>query len=187
MELEKNLGETSRELDVLRESLNEAELRANTDSLTGLPNRRAFDEFLRTSHHAAMENGEPFSVLLIDIDQFSNSTSSRGTGRGSVVAADGECAAGTFERKDRPARYGGEEFIAVLPGAELAACEATAERIRKSVSECRITRRSTGDILPGITVSIGAAQFRPGESRLNWSNGATVRSLWRSGSDETGS
>jgi diguanylate cyclase len=66
--------------------------------------------------------------------------------------------------KDLPARYGGEELIAVLPGAKLAACEAMAERIRKSVSECRITRRSTGDILPGVTVSIGVAQFRPGES-----------------------
>jgi diguanylate cyclase len=66
--------------------------------------------------------------------------------------------------QDLPARYGGEELIAVLPGAELAVCEALAERIRRSVAECRISRRSTGKLLPGITVSIGVAQFRPGES-----------------------
>jgi diguanylate cyclase len=65
---------------------------------------------------------------------------------------------------DLPARYGGEELIAVLPGADLATCEAVAERIRRSISECQITRRSTGEILPSITVSIGVAQFQLGES-----------------------
>jgi diguanylate cyclase len=65
---------------------------------------------------------------------------------------------------DLPARYGGEEMIAVLPGADLAACESVAEDIRRSISECRISRRSTGEALPGITVSIGVAQFRLGES-----------------------
>ena len=164
-ELETNLGDTSRELDALRESLNEAELRANTDGLTGLPNRRAFDEFLRTSHHAASENGEPFSVLLIDIDQFKRFNEQSGHGVGDqLLRLMANALRERLNEKDLPARYGGEEFIAVLPGAQLAACEATAERIRKSVSECRITRRSTGEVLPGITVSIGAAQFRPGES-----------------------
>jgi diguanylate cyclase len=66
--------------------------------------------------------------------------------------------------QDLAARYGGEELIAVLPGAELAVCEAVAERIRQSVAECRITRRSTGQLLPAMTVSIGVAQFRPGET-----------------------
>jgi diguanylate cyclase len=65
---------------------------------------------------------------------------------------------------DLPARYGGEELIAVLPGADLATCAEVAERIRRLVSECSITRRSTGEILPSITVSIGVAQFQPGES-----------------------
>jgi diguanylate cyclase len=65
---------------------------------------------------------------------------------------------------DLPARYGGEELIAVLPGAELATCEAVAERLRRAIAECRITRRSTGEVLPGITVSVGVGQFQPGES-----------------------
>jgi len=65
---------------------------------------------------------------------------------------------------DLPARYGGEELIAVLPGADLTAATATAERIRRSISECKITRRSTGEVLPGITVSIGVGQFQFGES-----------------------
>ena len=164
-ELETNLSQTSRELDAIRESLNEAERRANTDTLTGLPNRRAFDEFLRACQLAAMENSEPLSVLLIDIDHFRQFNDRFGHGIGDQLLR--LMANALRERlggKDLPARYGGEELIAVLPGARLAACEAKAELIRKSVSECRITRRSTGDILPGITVSIGVAQFRPGES-----------------------
>jgi diguanylate cyclase len=164
-ELETHLSETSREMDAIRESLNEAEARANTDPLTGLPNRRALDEFLGASQLAALEKSEPLSVLLIDIDHFRKFNDKHGHGLGDqllrlMANALRERVRGT----DLPARYGGDELIAVLPGAQLAACEAVAELIRKSISECRITRRSTGDVLPGITVSIGVAQFRPGES-----------------------
>jgi diguanylate cyclase len=164
-ELETNLTETSREMDTIREALTEAEARANTDPLTGLPNRRAFDEFLHASQLAALEKSEPLSVLLIDIDHFRKFNEKFGHALGDQLLR--LMANALQERlggKDLPARYGGEELIAVLPGAKLAACEAMAELIRKSISECRITRRSTGDVLPGITVSIGVAQLRAGES-----------------------
>lgn len=163
--LEINLSETSRELDAIRESLDKAEQRANTDTLTGLPNRRALDEFLRTSQAAAMETGEPLSILLIDIDRFKKFNDNYGHGVGDqVLRLMAKALRDGVREKDLPARYGGEELIAVLPGAELATCEAIAQRIRRSVAECQITRRSTGDLLPGITVSVGVAQFRPGES-----------------------
>ena len=164
-ELEINLCEASRELDTIRESLNRAEQRANTDTLTGLPNRRAFDDFLRECHVAAMETGEPLGILLIDIDHFKQFNDSFGHSIGDQVLR--LMATALRERvreQDLPARYGGEELIAVLPGAELTVCETIAERIRRSVSECRISRRSTGELLPAITVSIGVAQLRPGES-----------------------
>ena len=138
---------------------------ANHDVLTGLPNRRALEEFLRASQTAAMETGEPLSVLLIDIDRFKKFNDNFGHGVGDqVLRLMAKALRDGVRENDLPARYGGEELIAVLPGAELAACEAVAERIRRSVAECQITRRSTGDILPGITVSVGVAQFRPGES-----------------------
>jgi diguanylate cyclase len=163
--LEVNLSETSRELDTIRESLNKAEQRANTDTLTGLPNRRALDEFLRSSQAVAMETGEPLSVLLVDIDRFKKFNDNFGHGVGDqVLRLMARALRDGLREKDLPARYGGEELIALLPGADLAVCEAVAEKIRRSVAECRITRRSTGEILPGITVSIGVAQFRPGES-----------------------
>jgi diguanylate cyclase len=163
--LEANLSESSRELDIIRESLNRAEQHANTDMLTGLPNRRALDEFLRASQIAAMENGEPLSILLIDIDRFKQFNDNFGHGVGDQVLRLMASALRERVREgDLPARYGGEELMTVLPGASLTICEEVAERIRRSISECRITRRSTGELLPAITVSIGVAEFRPGES-----------------------
>jgi diguanylate cyclase len=163
--LERSFVEKTRELDTIRDSLNKSEERARTDTLTGLPNRRALDEFFRKAQIAAMEKGEPLSILLIDIDHFKNFNDNFGHGVGDQVL---QLMARVLRERvraiDLPARYGGEELIAVLPGAELAACEAVAERIRRSVAECHITRRSTGEALPGITVSIGVGQFQPGES-----------------------
>ncbi len=133
--------------------------------LTGLPNRRALEEFFRAAQIVAMENGEPPSVLLIDIDHFKAVNDNFGHGVGDQIL---RLMATVLQERvrelDLPARYGGEELIAVLPGANLASCRMVAERIRRSISECQITRRSTGEILPGITVSIGVGQFRPGES-----------------------
>ena len=67
-------------------------------------------------------------------------------------------------KQDLPARYGGEEMIAVMPDADLALCAEIAEGIRHAVAERKITRRSTGEVLSNISVSIGVAQYRTGEA-----------------------
>jgi diguanylate cyclase len=163
--LEASFVDKTRELDMIRDSLNKSEERARTDILTGLPNRRALEEFFRTAQIAAMEKGEPLSALLIDIDHFKTFNDDFGHGVGDqVLRLMAKVLRERVRETDLPARYGGEELIAVLPGAELATCRAIAERIRSSISECRITRRSTGEILPNITVSIGVGQFQLGES-----------------------
>ena len=163
--LETSFVETTRELDTIRDSLTKSEERAKTDTLTGLPNRRALDEFFRAAQIAAMEKGEPLSVLLIDIDHFKKFNDSFGHGVGDqVLRLMAKVLQERVREIDLPARYGGEELIAVLPGADLATCAAVAERIRRSISEARITRRSTGEALPSITVSIGVGQFQLGES-----------------------
>jgi diguanylate cyclase len=163
--LEANFVEKTRELDMIRDSLNKSEERARTDILTGLPNRRALEEFFRTAQIRAMEKGEPLSIFLIDIDHFKKFNDDFGHGVGDqVLRLMAKVLRERVRETDLPARYGGEELIAVLPGAELATCHAIAERIRSSISECRITRRATGEILPNITVSIGVGQFQLGES-----------------------
>jgi diguanylate cyclase len=65
---------------------------------------------------------------------------------------------------DLAARYGGEELMAVLPGANLDACREIAERIRGTIAERRIRRRATGEDISSVTISIGVAEFRFGES-----------------------
>jgi diguanylate cyclase len=163
--LEVGFMEQSRELDAIRDSLSKSEERAKTDTLTGLPNRRALEEFFRTAQIAAMEQGDDVSALLIDIDHFKRFNDEFGHGVGDqVLRLMAKVLREQVREIDLPARYGGEELIVVMPTADLAASTAIAERIRRSISECRMTRRSTGEALPGITVSIGVAQFQGGES-----------------------
>jgi diguanylate cyclase len=163
--LESNFSEASQELDSIRNSLKDAEERAKTDTLTALPNRRALEEFFRAAQMRAMEVEDPLSILLLDIDHFKKFNDTYGHGVGDqVIRLIASVLRERVRENDLPARYGGEELIAVLPGADLAVCHDVAERIRATVEGCHITRRSTGESLPDISVSIGVAQFRPGES-----------------------
>jgi len=163
--LEVSFVEKSRELATIRDSLVQSEERAKTDILTGLPNRRALEEFFRKAQLAAMEQDDPLSALLIDIDHFKRFNDEFGHGVGDqVLRLMAKVLREAVRDIDLPARYGGEELIVILPSAGLATATAVAERIRRSVAECHISRRSTGEALPGITISIGVAQFQGGES-----------------------
>ncbi|MBB4379477.1 diguanylate cyclase [Bradyrhizobium sp. Rc3b] len=162
--LEAGFAEKTRELDVIRDSLSRSEERARTDTLTGLANRRALDEFLRKARATAAW-GEPLSVLMLDIDHFKTFNDNFGHGVGDqVLRLMAKVLREKVREQDLPARYGGEELIAVLPDADLATCAEIAERIRRALAECTITRRSTGEVLPSISVSIGVAQYRAGEA-----------------------
>ena len=163
--LEVNFLETSQELDKIRDSLKAAEQRSNTDALTGLANRRALEDFFRSAQIVAMEKGEPLSILMVDIDHFKKFNDNYGHQVGDqVLRLVAKVLQDNVREDDLAARYGGEELIAVLPGVDLAACAAVAERIRRRVSDARLTRRVTGEELASVTVSIGVAQFRLAES-----------------------
>jgi diguanylate cyclase len=163
--LEANFAATSEELDSIRDSLKAAEQRSNTDALTGLANRHSMDEFLRLAQIAAMEKDEPLSVFLIDIDHFKKFNDDYGHQVGDqVLRLVAKVLQEGVREVDLAARYGGEELIAVLPGADLEACTAVAERIRRRIAEAKLTRRATGKEIGSITVSIGVAQFRLAES-----------------------
>jgi diguanylate cyclase len=163
--LEASFAETSHELDKIRDSLKLAEQRSKTDPLTGLANRRSLDEFFRLALIAAMEKGEPLSTLMIDIDHFKKFNDSYGHQVGDqVLRLVAKILLDNVRDSDLAARYGGEELIAVLPGTDMVACAAVAERIRQRIAEARLTRRSTGEEISSVTVSIGVAQFRLAES-----------------------
>lgn len=163
--LEANFAATSEELDNIRDSLKAAEQRSNTDALTALANRHSMDEFLRQAQITAMERDEPLSVLLIDIDHFKKFNDDYGHQVGDqVLRLVAKVLQEGVREVDLAARYGGEELIAVLPGADLAACTTVAERVRLRIAEAKLTRRATGKEIGSITVSIGVAQFRLAES-----------------------
>lgn len=103
---------------------------ANTDPLTGLAQRRYFERALRS----AAARGEPFSVIMLDLDRFKRVNDRYGHEAGDGVLADlASVVEGTLRATDVAARYGGEEFVILLPGAGAAEAAAVAERIRRSL------------------------------------------------------
>jgi diguanylate cyclase len=165
MTLQAHFNASLGELGKIRNHLAAAEQRSKTDALTGLANRHALDEFLRSAQIVAMESGEPLSIFLLDIDHFKTFNDEFGHQFGdevlqliSRILRDG------VRARDLTARYGGEELAGVLPGADLRVCSAVAERIRQAISKRQVTRRTSGKRLSSVTVSIGVAQFVPGET-----------------------
>jgi len=163
--LEANFVKTTEELDQIRDSLKLAEQHSNTDALTGLANRRSLEAFLRSAQIAAMETGNALSILMIDIDHFKKFNDNFGHQVGDqVLRLVGKVLQESVRECDLAARYGGEELMAVLPEANLDNSADVAERIRRRISDARLTRRATGEEISSVTVSIGVAQFRLAES-----------------------
>jgi diguanylate cyclase len=163
--LEERFIETSDELGQLRETLQTAERLSKTDALTGLANRHSLEGQFQSTIILAMETGQSLSVLMLDIDHFKrfNDTYGHQTGDQALRLV-AKILRESVRDVDLAARYGGEELIALLRGANIETCKAVAERIRCRIAAARLTRRSTGEEISSITVSIGVAQHRPGES-----------------------
>jgi diguanylate cyclase (GGDEF)-like protein len=134
-------------------SLREAEARATTDALTGLPNRRYFDEYLGLL--AKRRRAEDrVGVLMIDIDRFKKLNDTFGHAVGDHVLREvGQAIAGAVREDDVPARFGGEEFAVLLknPGPQIAV--EVGERVRKAVASLDL--RKLG--VPGVSVSVGVS------------------------------
>jgi len=161
---EARLGATSRELESIRTSLTEAERKSRTDALTGLANRGMLDESLREAMIKAMESGTSLSVFMIDIDHFKSFNDQYGHLVGDqVLRLVAKVMLSGVRESDIAARYGGEELMVVLPGADAGLAGGIAERVRQRIGHARITRRSTGEDIGNVTVSIGVTEFRPGE------------------------
>jgi diguanylate cyclase len=163
--LEANFTASLQELDKIRSHLATAEERSRTDALTGLANRHALDDFLRAAQMRVMENGRPLSILLIDIDHFKDFNDKFGHQFGDqVLRLIAKLLKDGLRSDDLAARFGGEELVGVLPGADVNVARSVAERIRNAIANRQVTRRSTGEVLTGVTASIGVAQFVPGET-----------------------
>lgn len=138
------------------------EAQASIDPVTGIANRRRFDEALRLEWKRAARDREPLSMLMLDLDFFKKYNDSYGHSVGDhCLRQVGLAMADALARPaDFAARYGGEEFVMVLPGCSAAGAQAIAERVRSNVEAMRIAHVAS-PIAPHVTISIGCATEIP--------------------------
>ena len=163
--LEARLKETRTEIQDLRETLESIRTESLTDPLTTLANRKHLDRtLLQSVDHAAL-TGEPLTVLMIDVDKFKDFNDTWGHLTGDqVLRLVAMSIKGAVRPTDTAARFGGEEFAIVLPQTMLKAGLLVAERIRQTVMSRELVKRSTGEALGRLTVSIGLASFVKGDT-----------------------
>ncbi len=130
---------------------------ASTDGLTGLANRRCFDETLAQEYARHVRSGDELALIMLDIDHFKLFNDTYGHVRGDecLRAVAAELKASLHRATDLAARYGGEEFICILPEAKSEpGARAVAERIRQAIADLNIPHGSafTAD---HVTVSLG--------------------------------
>jgi diguanylate cyclase (GGDEF)-like protein len=129
---------------------------AATDALTGLANRRRFDEMLAYEYARHVRSGTEFSLILMDIDYFKSFNDNYGHVRGDeCLRMVAQVITGVMSRAtDLAARFGGEEFVFLLPETDLNGAFVFAEKIRKSISDLALPHRFSS-IADHLTVSLG--------------------------------
>ena len=162
--LETQLETSSAEINHLRQDLDDLRRVSLVDALTGVANRKCFDQRLRETAAEALEHGTPFTLVMIDIDYFKvfNDTHGHQLGDG-VLRLVARTLRDGVKGRDLVARYGGEEFAVILLDSALRGALAVAEQLRASVARKRITRKGSGESLGSITLSLGVAAYVPGE------------------------
>lgn len=147
----------------LEDRVRQLELDSTTDALTGLANRRHFDEVFSVEWNRATRSHNPLSLLMVDIDYFKKYNDHYGHHAGDQclkrVAAVLE---GCVRRAgELVARYGGEEFILLLPGVDRAEASETAEKALERMAAACIPHASTLTIRKQVSLSIGVASLLP--------------------------
>lgn len=162
--LERSVADRTSELQAAMQQLSAANATLKDlsaiDGLTGVHNRRAFDEKLQTEWRRALRSDQPIALLLIDLDHFKQLNDNYGHLVGDECLR--RVASTINDAIRRPpdfcARYGGEEFVAVLPETESKGAELMAERIRKCIDALEI--RAGNDSIR-VTASLGCCVMRP--------------------------
>jgi len=159
-----NAEQPPAEVTQLLLDLEEMKREAHTDGLTGIANRKAFDESLRDAAMATMEGGECLSILLIDIDHFKRINDRHGHQAGDqVIRTLAKSLQENVKGRDTTARYGGEEFAVILPATTMTDAMRVAENIRASIESLHLKSVNRNEDLGQITASIGVATYQLGE------------------------
>lgn len=133
---------------------------AAVDALTGIPNRRAFDDALSREWERAAREGRPVSMIMLDVDRFKAYNDRYGHAQGDValraIAATG---AHAMRAGDVFCRYGGEEFAAILPGSDTVSGARVAERLRDAIAALGMPHADSESGF--VTGSLGVATLQP--------------------------
>lgn len=166
--LNHQLVSSTKEIETLRSSLQAARAEALTDGLTGVANRKQFDEVLRRRTQESLEDGSELCLIICDIDFFKKFNDTWGHQTGDqVIRFVANSLAQKAVNDSMVARYGGEEFAIIMPRTNLDTALEFAESVRKTIESKKLIRRSTGEPLGQVTVSFGIACYRSGESIPN--------------------
>ena len=163
-DMQQRLKDSRLEIRELQENLEVVRTESLTDPLTTLSNRKFFDNAVERMVKHASTTGEPLSVILTDIDHFKKCNDTYGHLTGDqVLRLVAVSLKHNVKGADIAARYGGEEFAVLLPNTALGHAITVAEHIRRAVMSKELMRRSTGETLGRVTISLGVAQWRKGD------------------------
>ncbi len=141
----------------------EFERDATVDALTGLYNRRWWEDKFERIVSRAHRNESHMALMVIDVDRFKLYNDNYGHISGDMVLrVVARTLADNLRPTDIAARYGGEEFVVALPATDLAGALVAAERVRKAVSQASV-EDATGARLPSVTISLGVATLHAGD------------------------
>jgi diguanylate cyclase len=159
--LEQKLTASKQEINQLQTNLETVRVESLTDPMTKLANRKFFDDTLDNAVADAHTRGEPLSLLMVDIDHFKTFNDTYGHLTGDqVLRPVATSLKQNVKGQDIAARYGGEEFAVILPNTSLQSAITVADHIRRAVMSKEMMKRSTGEHLGRVTVSVGAATLR---------------------------
>jgi diguanylate cyclase len=162
--LRHSLTETTETLETLKHEFEQVKTQAFVDFLTGVPNRKAFDETLTKLTGEATSDNKDLSILIIDIDHFKRFNDEHGHLIGDeVLRFVAKRIKEIVRGRDFLARFRGEEFTLILPETPMAGATVVAESIRSFFAQATLKEVATSKKLGKITVSIDVACYQPGE------------------------
>jgi diguanylate cyclase len=145
----------------LQMSLSEAQVKADTDSLTGLSNRRAFERLLGAASVRATMNEKPLSLAICDIDFFKLVNDSYGHDMGDrVLKFVGEALQESCGEKGSVSRHGGEEFVVIFEETPPEEAYEIIDAARRDLGARRIKNKETGERISAVTFSAGVSWLR---------------------------
>lgn len=159
-QLEAKLAATNQEVEQLQLNLEKVKEEAMTDALTGLCNRKRFDDALLKECTMARKTGKPMALILCDIDHFKRFNDTWGHQTGDQII---RFVATTLQRNigagRMAARYGGEEFAIIMPATTFEKADEIGNAIREIVERKKLVKKSTNESLGNVTVSLGLAML----------------------------